>query len=253
MWELLRYGASDHKLWPRFIGFVKQLFQKQQSATILTYLPPIQTPITEYRTIVEIFVSSQNLARTMNMLYVHITLDVGAAIKAFHILWNDTDRWKDIIIHLGDFLAVMVFLGVIGQYVTGSGFEEIAYQSELTTAGSIEKLLSGKHYNRCWWVHEILHDALERLFLKRFLQHSEDEIRKLQENSEPKDIKESLRCEEVRKLIIKYQAMKKKGINGQFGKTPQFWLKYMEMVTKLHQLHFALNTNNLLLKINSCE
>ena len=101
------------------------------------------------------------------MEYTHIILDVGAAITAFHVVWNDPVVWKSVIVHLGHFHGMMAFVGIDGTFVAGSGFEEIVYQSSLATSGSIQKLLSGKHYNRCWWVHEILHDALERRFIKQ--------------------------------------------------------------------------------------
>ena len=52
----------------------------------MTYLPPIQTPIT---TIVDLFEVSRHLTKKANMKYVHIVMDVGAAIKAFHVVWND--------------------------------------------------------------------------------------------------------------------------------------------------------------------
>ena len=43
--------------------------------------------------------------------------------------------------------------------------------------------------------------------------------------------------------------VKRKGFNGEFGSTKQFYLKYVEMVETLQQLHFALNTNSLSLKL----
>ena len=45
-------------------------------------------------------------------------------------------------------------------------------------------------------------------------------------------------------LIEKDQQLKKKGLEGELGKTAQYWLIYMEMVFKLHQFQFAINTNN---------
>ena len=46
--------------------------------TVMTYIPPIQRPITDYGTILEI---SRKLAKQSNMQYTHITFDLGAAIK----------------------------------------------------------------------------------------------------------------------------------------------------------------------------
>ena len=105
----------------------------------MTYLPPIQTPITNYET--KVFSLSTELALKANMEYVHVIVGVGAAIKAYHLIWNDPERWKRIIIHLGDFHSFMAFFGVIGKFISGSGFEEIVYQSDLCTSGSLNAVL----------------------------------------------------------------------------------------------------------------
>ena len=43
------------------------------------------------------------LAASVNMTYTNITLDVGAAINAFKFVWNDTESYNDVFIHLGNF------------------------------------------------------------------------------------------------------------------------------------------------------
>ena len=149
LWKLLRSGSPENEGWPRFIGFVIELYQTERNQTTMTYLPPIQNPITDYPTIVSLFDTSRKLAKNANMMYTHIIMDVGTAIKAYHVVWNDADYWNDIIIHLGDFHAMMTIFGIIATFISGSGFEEILYQSGLCTSASINTLLSGKHYNRC--------------------------------------------------------------------------------------------------------
>ena len=100
-------------------------------------MPPPQNPITEVYAMTKIFEISHNLSKQANMKYMHIIFDLGAAIKAFHVIWNQNEHWKNIIIHLGDFNAFVAFFGCIGKYVTGSGFQEVAFQSGLCTSGSI--------------------------------------------------------------------------------------------------------------------
>ena len=51
------------------------------------------------------------------MKYAHIVMDVGAAMKAYQVIWNNPELWSDIIIHLGDFHAMMMFFSVIGDYL----------------------------------------------------------------------------------------------------------------------------------------
>lgn len=69
-------------------------------------------------------------------------MDVGAASKFYHIVWNNPEKFKQVVIHLGDFHGMMEFFGVIGKIIQGSGFEEIVYQAELCTSGGIKGVLS---------------------------------------------------------------------------------------------------------------
>ena len=62
-WKVSRYICRKNQSYPRFAGWTAKLFQKDPSeATVLTYLPPIPKPITDYGTIVEIFYKSRQLA-----------------------------------------------------------------------------------------------------------------------------------------------------------------------------------------------
>ena len=47
------------------------------------------------------------------MKYVHITLVVGAAIKVYQVTWNYEEKWKNLIVHLGDFNGFIAFFGII--------------------------------------------------------------------------------------------------------------------------------------------
>ena len=71
--------------------------------TVETYLPPITTKVTDFSTILNYMVHLQNLSECVNMPYVNITLDIGAAINAFKLIWNYPERFKKIVIHPGDF------------------------------------------------------------------------------------------------------------------------------------------------------
>ena len=109
------------------------------------------------------------------------------------------------------------------------------HQSGLCMSGSINTLLSGKHYNRCWYVHEIINDALERLFIRQYLQDSEQLISNLQCLKGTDGMKENVFNNVITLLIKIYQQLRKKRLQGELGKTAQYWLIYVEMVSKLHQ------------------
>ena len=147
IWKFMRYLSTNQDEIPCFIGLITLLNSQKRLQTSLTYLPPLQNPITEVYTIIQIFEISQNLSKQANMKYTHMIFDLGAAMKGFHVIWNQKELWKDIIIHLRDFHAFMGFFWCIGKYIPGSDFEEVVFQSGLCTSGSITAQ-SGAHYNR---------------------------------------------------------------------------------------------------------
>ena len=169
VWNICRHTNKDSSNWPRFSGLVATLLKKVGcEKTVLTYLPPIPKPISEYSTIVEIYYQSRQLAKQCNMEYIHIVM-VGAAMKAYEVIWNNAVLWSDIIIHLGDFHAMMMFFSVIGNYLEGSGFEEIVFQAKMCTSGSIKAVMKGNHYNRCWIIHEAFAECIEQLLMEGFI------------------------------------------------------------------------------------
>lgn len=216
----------------------------------MTYLPPISTPITEYDTIIEMFKVSRELRKQSNMSYTHITLDAGTAIKAYHVIWNRPSLWSDIIIHLGDFHAMMAFFGVIGRLVSNSGFEEVLFQAGHCTSGSITGVISGKHYNRCWLVHEAFSEALERLFIMRFLPTIPESVANFAQSPNASIIAQDICTERnVASYIQLYETLTESCLKGDFGKTPQYWMMYMKLVDRQRKLHFAINSNDFNLRL----
>ena len=110
LWKLMRNAETSQRV-PRFTGFLASIYaEKDVAPTKMTHLPLIHTAI-KYWTLAEILEISHKLAKQGNR-YTDITLDVGAAIKAFHVVWNDKDRWSNII-YLGDFRAFMAWHSLV--------------------------------------------------------------------------------------------------------------------------------------------
>ena len=57
--------------------------------TIVTYLPPIPSKVTDFNTIEQHLMYMQKLAEEVNMPYVNVTLDVGVAMNAYGIILKD--------------------------------------------------------------------------------------------------------------------------------------------------------------------
>ncbi|CAB4016496.1 Hypothetical predicted protein [Paramuricea clavata] len=78
----------------------------------------------------------QKLANEVNMPYVNVCLDLGAAMNAYKFIWNFPLKFNNVVIHLGDFYFIKENFGVIGGIVEASGFEDVVYQAE-----ALERLL----------------------------------------------------------------------------------------------------------------
>ena len=84
LWKIFRYLKHSNQIHPIFIGWIiTQLTVMERKPTVRTYLPPIQSPITDCSTIIELCYTSRQLANQSGMQYTHITLDMGAAMKAY--------------------------------------------------------------------------------------------------------------------------------------------------------------------------
>lgn len=68
-----------------------------------TYLPPITSKVTDFHTIRKYLTYLQGLAKSVNVPYVNVTLDVGAAINAYKIVRSHPEAYKNVFIHLDCF------------------------------------------------------------------------------------------------------------------------------------------------------
>ena len=105
-WIFLRKQMSSNQTIPIFKGWNLQLKMKKEvqlKKTVETFLPPINSKVTEFRTIKKYMQYLQELANQMNMPYVNVSLDVGAAMNAYLLTWNEPEVFKNVIIHLGSF------------------------------------------------------------------------------------------------------------------------------------------------------
>ena len=102
------------------------------------------------------------------MPYVKIILDLRATMPAYKVVWNYPNIFSNVIIHLGDIHFMKEAFAVLGMLIEGSGFEDIAFQSGISTTGSLNGVIAGKHYNRCWKIHQHFVEDLERFLFKGF-------------------------------------------------------------------------------------
>ena len=99
LWYYLRFLASKDQMLPAFSSWcvskdINYLRVKndQVEKTTMIYLPPVNSPITEFSTIKKVFEILIERAKRVNIPYSRCdsrcTLDVGGALKAYKVKTN---------------------------------------------------------------------------------------------------------------------------------------------------------------------
>ena len=108
-------------------------------------------------------------AKKLNQTYTFVTMDLAAANIAFDIKFGDAERFSPVIIHLGAFHIMCSYMEALRKMMTGSGFEDILIEAGVCASGSIDKIMSGKHFNQAMRIHQHMLDELERICLDEFV------------------------------------------------------------------------------------
>ena len=110
---------------------------------------------------------------------------------------------------------------------------------------ALNGVLAASHYNRAWFVHRTFAEALERLFLTRFLVTIKPTI--------PDDLKNlSYAVDSFPNLTAvggafqeRYEKFRESARKGSIGKTAQFWILYMDLMRYQMMAHTAIQENDL--------
>ena len=78
-------------------------FGEDVKKTVETYLPPINSKVTDLKMIYKYLKYLQGLAADVNMPFVNVTLDAGAAINTYKVNWNYSEQSANVLLHIGDF------------------------------------------------------------------------------------------------------------------------------------------------------
>ena len=148
--------------------------------------------------------------------------------------------------------------GIVGTLVKASGFEDIIFQAGVCSTSSLNGVLAGSHYSRCWNVYIAMAEALERLLLELFLSTGHHIPAVLQYFYGKNDDNSKSSCIDLiyhDDVINFQQSYVKQNIRvGLHGKTAQFWMvNYIDIIRFLHQTHCSVQTNNYDLRLDGLK
>ena len=122
----------------------------------------------------------------------------------------------------------------------GSGFENIVIEATVCASGSLQKVMSRKHYNRTLRVYKMMLEAMKSLLFEAFTAHdlfvwemdleTTNAVKKLTEKPDSERFHSLIISEKVKGLFNMYSEFKNGFRNGSLGKTAQFWIGYMDIM-----------------------
>ena len=164
-------GSSfERQTVPSWAGWLSQTAQSSDEVcSRVEYMAPIIFSINENATVQHNIEQSQAASLQVGQQYCIVTFDLAVAKKAYSLVWQQPD-FKNVIVRMGVFHTICSIFGALGKKMKGSGLSEIVIEAGVCASGSLDKVMSGKHFNRALRVHKVTLEALERLLIEKFEQ-----------------------------------------------------------------------------------
>ena len=88
--------------------------------------------------------------------------DQALYTKAADIKWKHSVKSSRVLIvlRMGEFHAIVTFLGILGKRFQDAGLRDICIESGVATEGSVAAVLEGRKYNRAVRFHKLMYEAL---------------------------------------------------------------------------------------------
>ena len=203
------------------------------------YLPAINQSPTSNDTVLELLTQSKLKAEKLGLTETDVVLDMAIYAKAVAILMNPRylELKKFIVLRLGGFHTMCIFIAVIGKRFGDAGLRDLIVESNLLGESSVDQMLRGKHYNNAMRVLKYLYDVVKRHMIESFEQwvseHSSHlnvsykeliESARLQRfvSSPTKNLLESL-SEDHKEVIDQVHAYEISLLGGSLGPTASVW------------------------------
>lgn len=234
---------------PMWVGFNSNIINDDSPLQLVSYLTPINASPTNASVVAETMLQSIQIADELNQTYMQVTYDLAIAKVALQIQATEKPKFDRLFIHLGSFHIMLAYFKAIGKIINDCGLSTIVTESQLLASGSVSSFIEGKHFNRCKRLHPIMALGLQILHFRSFLQYENievtddilSELDRLQSCSTSSFIIEN---EQLMELYDNYAKYKEKTMNGEFGKTAQYYVMYINFVNYYLTLSRSIRTGD---------
>lgn len=242
---------------PMWIGFNSLTYCDESRVQKIEYLTQINNSPTDPAVIKETMRRSLKIASECGKSFMNVTYDLAIAKIALKIQSAEVE-FKPLFIHLGSFHTMMSYFKAIGKFIDGCGVKNMLVDSGILANGSINSFLSGKHFNRCRKVHPLLSLAIQTLHLQMFLSitnYDTDDVKIFLKNIMQGEV--NIRNSSLEKIFDEYDNFRTDTLNGKNGKTPQFYMIYVQLLDYYLMMEYSIRSGNvdlyksLLVKMNN--
>lgn len=239
---------------PMWVGYNSLIRKETSLKQRISYLTTINSSPTDPAVVRETMRQSVQAADECGQRYMQVTYDLAIAKIALQIQANERDEnmknlFAKIFIHFGSFHIQLAYFKAIGKYIDNNGITNIMTDCEVLASGSVNGFIQGKHFNRCKRLHPMISLAIQILHFKSFLNTKNnfkiDEVKKflqnfIEETSDNPTLKNSV----LITLFDEYQDYKEKTLEGNHGKTPQYYMMYVKFIDYYLMLNFSIRTGD---------
>lgn len=220
---------------PMWVGFNSRIYARDDSQQLISYLTPINASPTSTSVVIETMKQSKKIAEDLQQPYIQVTYDLAIAKVALQIQATEKPQFDNLFIHLGPFHIMMAYFKAVGKVISDCGLSNVMVESSLLANGSVNGFLDGKHFNRCKRLHPLVTLGLEILHFKWFLQHdnitlTDDMIEEVKRLQKCEVSSFNVENENLKELMNNYEIYKQQSLNGEHGKTSQFYMIYINLI-----------------------
>ena len=114
-------------------------------------------------------------------------------------------------------------------------------------------VLCRSHYNWSWIIHSTVSEALEEMLFLRFFGERHCRLPDgLAEIYADPDLYRSSTETQYHEFACKYKAFRHLVKEGKLGKTPQFWMIYLDLMRNENMIHLAVQENDFDSRLHVC-
>lgn len=159
---------NRNQITPSWSSFNSILTKENRSIDKVAFLPVLPAPVTDYSVVYTELCNFLDLLDQLDQEFLSVFCDEGVYKIARQIIFENQEKFRKIILCLGNFHTIKIVQGMIGRCITNSGVESIFIETELFGIDVTEKILKGSRYDRCVKAYTYLAEALRRLQFKEF-------------------------------------------------------------------------------------